>query len=225
VAYGSWELIWSHVHRVLVINLGTVITNLPLLAALRLCHRPWHHPLFFAPLLLLAGPSVAAVFAYLGRAGEDGDASVRMFARVYARLFRPALRIWGPALLVVIAAAVDAVALRGTPAGPPLAPMAAVVAVLAALSGVVALAHPGDIGDVGLKVFVLAPYAVVRHWPLSLMNLALLSTGLLLVNREPLTGLAVLPGCVLFVVWRNCRSMPLSAESVAAADEAVQRAG
>ena len=207
VTYGSWELIWSHVHRVLVINLGVAATNLPLLAALQHYHQPWHHPLLFGLLLLPVGPSVAAVFAYLDQTGEDGQASVRVFAQAYVRLFRTALKIWASALLAVIAAVADAVTLRTTPAGPALVPMAVVIAVLAAVSGILALAHPAAIQGAGFKAFILAPYAVVRHWLLSLMSLGLTAVGLLLVNQAPLLGLAVLPGCVLFVVWRNCRAV------------------
>ncbi|MEU0387320.1 hypothetical protein [Streptomyces chartreusis] len=209
VTYGSWELIWSHVHRVLVINLGVVATNLPLLAALQHYHQPWHHPLLFGLLLLPVGPSVAAVFAYLDQTGEDGQASVRVFAQAYARLFRRALKIWASALLAVIAAVADAVTLSTTPAGPALVPMAVVIAVLAALSGILALAHPAAIQGAGFKAFILAPYAVVRHWLLGLMSLGLTAVGLLLINQAPLLGLAVLPGCVLFVVWRNCHSISL----------------
>ncbi|MFD0514227.1 hypothetical protein ACFQ0Q_35790 [Streptomyces aureus] len=44
VAYGSWELIWSHVHRVLVVNLGVAAANLPLLVALQLSHTPGATP-------------------------------------------------------------------------------------------------------------------------------------------------------------------------------------
>lgn len=57
------------------------------------------------------------------------------------------------------------------------------------------------------QLILLAPYAVVRHGVLALMNLALGTVALVLVNQAPLLGLAVLPGCVLFVVWRNCRVM------------------
>ncbi|MFE9674384.1 hypothetical protein ACFYO5_09710 [Streptomyces sp. NPDC006259] len=209
VSHSSWELVWAHVHRVLVVNLGMATANLPLLAALQVSHQPWRHPLFFAPLLLLTGPSVAAAFAYLDQAGEDGEASVRAFARAYARLFRPALRISGPVLLLVIAAVVDAVVLRTSPAGAALLPMAAITAVLAALSGIVALAHPDATRRAGRKAFILVPYAVLRHWPLALMNLALVTAGLLLINQAPLMGLAVLPGCVLFVLWHNCRFTPI----------------
>ena len=161
IAYSSWELIWSHVHRVLVVNLGIVVTNLPLLAALTVCHRPWHYPLFFGPLLLLAGPSIAAAFAFMNQAGEEGQVTLRVFLRAYARLFRPALRISGVTLLTVVAAVVDAVALRWTAIGPAVVPMAAVVAFLAVLSGTVALAHPVAVDEAGFKALILVPTVAV----------------------------------------------------------------
>ncbi|MFF3503351.1 hypothetical protein [Streptomyces sp. NPDC003247] len=209
VAYGSWELIWSHVHRVLVVNLGMAAANLPLLAALQMSHQPWRHPVVFGPLLLLTLPSLAAAFACLDQAGEDGQASLLAFARSCARLFLPALRVGGPLLLTAVAAVADVVALRGTEAGLALIPMAVVIAVLATLSGVVALTEVAAHGRVGRRIFLLAPLAVVRHRLVSAMNLVLIAVGLLLVNQAPLLGLAVVPGCVLFVVWRNCRSMAL----------------
>ena len=40
VSASSWDLIWSHVHRVLVINLALTVSNLPLLAALAVVAEP-----------------------------------------------------------------------------------------------------------------------------------------------------------------------------------------
>ncbi|MEV0090953.1 hypothetical protein [Streptomyces sp. NPDC050738] len=208
VAHSSWELIWSHVQRILIVNLGVALANLPLLAALQVWHQPWRHPVLFGPLLLLLpGPSVAAAFAFFADTAEDGDARMRRFGRAYRRLYGPALRVSVPFLLVATAAVTDVVVMRTTPVGAALVPMAAVLALLMALSWTVALAHRAQSDDSGMRIFLLAPYAVVRHGLLALMNLVLMAAALLLVNQAPLLGLAVLPGCVLFVVWRNCRFM------------------
>ncbi|MFE4057731.1 hypothetical protein ACFXP3_15780, partial [Streptomyces sp. NPDC059096] len=59
VGYGSWDLIWSFVHRVLVVNLGLAAANLPLLAALYTVHQPWRYPVFFGLLSLGIGPGPA----------------------------------------------------------------------------------------------------------------------------------------------------------------------
>ncbi|MFG3513168.1 hypothetical protein [Streptomyces bobili] len=208
VAYGSWELIWAHVHRVLVVNLGIAVTHLPLLLALQVSHQPWRHPVFFGLLLLvLPGPSLAAAFAYLDAATEDEQAPVRLYFRAYRQLFRRAVLVSAPLVLLVIAAVADVVTMRTTALGAAVAPVAVVVALVAASAWPVALAHVAGGGAVERQLILLAPYAVVRHGVLALMNLALGVVALVLVNQAPLLGLAVLPGCVLFVVWRNCRVM------------------
>ncbi|MFD8687454.1 hypothetical protein [Streptomyces sp. NPDC059651] len=216
VAYGSWELIWAHVHRVLVVNLGIAVTNLPLLAALQATHQPWRHPVFFGLLLLaLPGPSLAAAFAYLGATTGDEQAPVRLFAQAYRRLFRRALLVSAPFGLLAIAAVADAVTLRTSATGAAVVPLAAVVALVAVAAWPVALAQVAGGGSTGRRLFLLAPYAVIRHGLLTLMNLSLGAVALLLVNQAPLLGLAVLPGCVLFVWWRNCRVMAVLSDPVA----------
>ncbi|MGR6968063.1 hypothetical protein ACU639_00225 [Streptomyces cynarae] len=229
VAYGSWELIWSHVHRVLVVNLGIAVTNLPLLAALSLTHQPWRHPVPFALMLLvLPGPSLAAAFAYLGGSSPttEEQASARLYFRAYRQGFRQALLVSAPFALLVIAAVADVVTLRTTAVGAAVVPMAVVVAVVALAAWPVALAHVAGGGEAARRLFLLAPYAAVRHALLALMNLVLGAVALLLVNQAPLMGLAVLPGCVLFVVWRNCQVMLTLGESrTEESDPAVVREG
>jgi hypothetical protein len=214
VAYGSWELIWAHVHRILVVNLAVAVTNLPLLLALQLSHQPWRHPVFFGLLLLvLPGPSVAAAFAYLGATTADEQAPVRLFVQAYRRLFRRAVSVSAPFVLLGVAAVADVVALGTTGLGAAVVPMAVMVALVAGLAWPVALAQVARGESVGRRLFLLAPYAVVRHGVLALINLVLGLVALLLVNQAPLLGLAVLPGCVLFVVGRNCQVMAGSSES------------
>ncbi|MFI6875389.1 hypothetical protein ACIBL6_18310 [Streptomyces sp. NPDC050400] len=233
VAYGSWELIWSHVHRVLVVNLGIAVTNLPLLLALQMSHQPWRHPVFFGVLLLvLPGPSLAAAFAYLGATVATGgstgaaaaagtseeQAPVRVFVAAYRRLFRRAVLVSAPFVLLVIAAVADVVTLRTTALGAAVVPMAVMVAIVATVAWPVALAHVAGGGTAGRRLFLLAPYAALRHPLLTLMNLVLAAVALLLVNQAPLMGLAVLPGCVLFVVGRNCQVMADFTDRGAAVD-------
>ncbi|MFD6274204.1 hypothetical protein ACFWFI_01195 [Streptomyces sp. NPDC060209] len=216
-------MIWAHVHRVLVVNLGVAVTNLPLLAALQVTHQPWRHPVFFGLLLLmLPGPSLAAAFAYLGATTGEEQAPVRLFARAYRQLFRRAVLVSAPFVLLVIAAVVDVVTLRASALGTAVVPMAVVVALVAAAAWPVALTHVAGGGDIGRRLFLLAPYAVLRHGLPALMNLVLGIVVLLLVNQAPLLGLAVLPGCVLFVVWRNCRVMVVLSDRGAASDPVVR---
>lgn len=208
VSQGSWDLIWSHVHRVLVVNLAVAVTSLPLLLALATEPRPLRYPVVFTLLSLGAGPSLAAVFAYLRLTVEDERASVADAFRCYRRLFRPALLTWSPFVLLVAIALTDVAVLRTTAPGPALVPLLAVVALIAASSGIVAMAALPDGRRATVRHTLLAAsYAAVRRWPYALANLALLGAALLIVNQAPLLGLAVVPGCALFVVWRNCRAM------------------
>lgn len=209
VAYGSWDVIWSHVHRVLVVNLGLAVANLPLLAALQATHQPWRHPLVFLLLSMSIGPSLAAAFAYLGREAEDDRAPVADYFRAYRRLFPRAMAMWAPFTLLAGTAAADAVLLRDTTAGLAFVPALAVLALVAGNAGIVAMAHLAGDDSVraGRRAAVAALYALTRRWALAAMNLGLLALAAVLINQGPLMGLAVLPGCVLFVLWRNTAAM------------------
>ncbi|MEU5024452.1 YesL family protein [Streptomyces milbemycinicus] len=207
VGHDSWDLIWSHVHRVLVVNLGMAVTNLPLLLALAAEHQPWRYPVFFGLLSLGAGPSLAAVFAYLRRTADDERAPVADLFRGYRRLFTRALLGWTPFVLLIAVAATDLAALWGSALGSALAPLLSVVILLALSSGVVAMAGLAEDPAVTRRTLLAACYASVRRWPLALLNLGLLGVSLALVNQAPLLGLAVVPGCALFVVWRDCGAM------------------
>ncbi len=205
--HGSWELVWSHVHRVLVVNLGLAVTNAPLLLALDMVHRPWQYPVFFGLLSLGLGPSLAAIFHYLQRTTEDDRAPAAELFRGYQRLFTTALLGWAPWVLLVAVAATDVAVLRKTASGPALVPLLVVVALVATSSGVVTMTALVDSSRISPRTLLTMSYASVRRWWLGLLNLALLGVTLVLVNQAPLLGLAVLPGCTLFVVWRNNRAM------------------
>lgn len=207
VGHDSWDLIWSHVHRVLVVNLGVAVTNLPLLLALAAEHQPWRYPVFFGLLSLFSGPSLAAVFAYLRRTADDERAPVADLFRGYRRLFTRALLGWTPFVLLIAVAFTDLAALWGSALGSALVPLLTVVILLALSSGVVAMAGLADNPTLSRRTLLAACYASVRRWPLTLLNLGLLGVSLALVNQAPLLGLAVVPGCALFVVWRDCGAM------------------
>ncbi|MEU8471933.1 hypothetical protein AB0F30_29220 [Streptomyces sp. NPDC029006] len=205
--HGSWEVVWSHVHRVLVVNLGITVTNAPLLLALGMVHRAWQHPLFFGLLGLGLGPSLAAVFHYLQRTTEDDRVPAADLFRGYQRLFTTALLGWAPWVLLVTVAATDVAVLRRTAFGPALVPLLVVAALVATNSGVVTMTALADSARVSPRTLLTTSYASVRRWWLGLLNLTLLGITVVLVNQAPLLGLAVLPGCTLFVVWRNSRAM------------------
>ncbi|MEU9792496.1 hypothetical protein AB0E27_18045 [Streptomyces sparsogenes] len=207
VGHESWDLIWSHVHRVLVVNLGVAVTNLPLLLALAAEHRPWRYPVFFGLLSLAAGPSLAAAFAYLRATADDARAPVTPLFRCYRRLSTRALLAWTPFALLAAVAATDLATFGTTGPGPLLAPLLIVVTLVALSSGVVAMAALAEDIRLTRHTLLAASYASVRRWPLALLNLALLGVALTIVNQAPLLGLAAVPGCVLFVVWRDCGAM------------------
>ncbi|MFJ5157092.1 hypothetical protein ACIQCF_37300 [Streptomyces sp. NPDC088353] len=220
--HGAWELVWSHVHRVLVVNLGLAVTNAPLLLTLGVVHRPWQYPVFFGLLSLGLGPSLAAAFHYLQRTTGDDRAPVADLLCGYRRLFAPALLGWAPWVLLVAVAATDVAVLRKAAPGPALIPLLAVVTLVAASSGIVTMAAVADDPRIAPHTLLTASYASVRRWRVGLLNLGLLGTTLVLVNQAPLLGLAVMPGCTLFVVWRNSRAM--LAALTPAADPAVSHA-
>jgi hypothetical protein len=221
MSYGSWELIWSHVHQVLVVNAGLAAGCLPLLAALAATHEPWRHPVPFTVLWLCVGPALAGAFGYLERAADEESGSARSaeFVRAYRRLFRRAAALWAPYALLAAVAGTDAVLLRHSALGLAVCPALAVVAVLAALSGVHAMALAATGTGAGRPTaadFLAAPYGVLRRWPAALLDLVLLLAAAALVGRSPLVGLTTLPGCALYVVWRDVRAGRPEAQGTAA---------
>lgn len=212
ISFGSWELLWSHVHQVLVVNAGVATGCLPLLAALAATHQPWRHPVPFTLLWLCVGPALAGAFGYLERAADDGadTAHAVELPRAYRRLFRRAAALWVPYALLAAVSGTDAVLLRHTVVGLAVCPALALVALLSALSGVHAMAlAAGEPQQRRLTVagYLAAPYGLLRRPAPALVNLVLLLAAAALVGRSPLLGLATLPGCALYVVWRNVRAV------------------
>ncbi|WP_052397729.1 hypothetical protein [Streptomyces sp. NRRL F-5123] len=211
LSHGSWELIWSHVHQILVVNAGLAAGCLPLLAALAATREPWRHPVPFTVLWLCVGPALAGAFGYLERAADDEGGSARAveFPRAYRRLFRRAMALWAPYALLAAVSGTDAVLLRHTSVGLAVCPALALVAVVSALSGVhamVSAATGTDDRRLTPADYLAAPYGVLRRPPSALLNLVLLLAAAALVGRSPLLGLTTLPGCALYVVWRNART-------------------
>lgn len=214
-------MIWAHVHQMLVVNLGLAAGCLPLLAALAAWHEPWRHPVPFTLLWLSVGPALAGAFGYLERAADDTADTARAIElpRAYRRLFRRATALWAPYALLAAAGGTDAVLLRHTAVGHAVCPALALVAVLSALSGVHAMAltaaGPED-RPLTPAAYLAAPYGILRRWPLALADFVLLVGAAALVNLAPLLGLATVPGCALYVVWRNVRAahrLPESADT------------
>ncbi|ROO59190.1 putative membrane protein YesL [Micromonospora sp. Llam0] len=207
VGADTWSVIWSLVHRVLVVNLGLAITNLPLLVALAVVAQPWRYPVFFGLLSVSVGPAVAAAFGYLRQAENDDRAPVREYFRAYRRNFAAATRRWAAATALVAVLVTDIVWLHDAGAAAVLVPLLVVTAVVVLATTVLLLALVELAPGLGVRAAVrAAAWSAVRRAPLSLLSLVVLLAALLSVNQAPLLALATLPGCALLVVWVNSRA-------------------
>lgn len=207
VSTDAWETIWSYLHRVLVINLGVAITNLPLFVALAVVERPWQYPMFFGLLALGLGPSLAAAFTYLHGSGDRDRPTVMEFARAYRRVAGRATARWAVTITLLGVLVTDIVALHDSTMGALLVPLLAVTSVLVLAAGLLAVAclalHP----EMGLRrSLATAAYTAVSRWWLSLTSLTVLTAAAVAVNQAPVLGLATLPGCALIVTWANSRA-------------------
>jgi hypothetical protein len=186
----AWDLIWSFINRVLVVNAGLAAASAPLLLALAIVSDPLGYPVFFGLLSLTIGPGLAAAFAYLR---DEGG-----FVDCYRRLARRSLLPWALTLAVVGILVTDIVVLHDSNPGAVLVPLLAVLAVVALSTGLTRLAYP----SVSLRT---AFYATLRRPHLTFLSLAVLAAAAVIVNQVPLAGLATVPGCALWVVLLNSR--------------------
>ncbi|GAB2653837.1 YesL family protein [Kribbella swartbergensis] len=186
----AWDLIWSFVHRVLVVNGGLAVGCAPLLGALAVVAEPLRYPVFFWVLALCVGPALAASFAYLDDQGS--------FFRCYRRVARRALLPWALTVAVLGILVTDIVILHDDRPGAALVPLLVVVAILTLGIGLVRMADT----QVSLRTAV---YATVRRPHLTLLSLVVLAAAIVIVNQVPLAGLATVPGCALWVVLVNAR--------------------
>mgnify|MGYP000044194554 CR=1 FL=1 len=206
VGADTWSTIWSLVHRVLVVNLGLAVANLPLLVALAVVAQPWRYPVFFGLLAVSVGPAVAAAFGYLRQAEDDDRAPVREYVRAYRRNFVAALARWSAATVLVAVLVTDIVWLHDAGTAAVLVPLLVVLTVLVLATTVLLLALVELAPGLGVRAAVrAAAWSAVRRAPLNLLSLVVLLAALLSVNQAPLLALATLPGCALLVVWVNSR--------------------
>jgi hypothetical protein len=186
----AWDLIWSFVHRALVVNGGLAVGCAPLLCALAVVADPMSYPVFFTLLAVLIGPALAASFAYLDDQGT--------FFQCYKRLARRALLSWALTMAVLGVLGADIAVLHDTMPGAALVPLLLVLGILALSTGLTMLASP----DTPLRTAI---YATVRRPHLTLLSLAVLAVAIVIVNQVPLAGLATVPACALWVVLVNTR--------------------
>ncbi|GAB3921134.1 hypothetical protein GCM10029976_007760 [Kribbella albertanoniae] len=188
-----WETLWSFAHRVLAVNLLLALAGAPLMLALSLVANPWQYPIFFGLLALPLAPAVAAAFGYY--ADDDPRPPLtKLFRLMRSRARRSLLiAVVAGSLIGVLVVDIKMLATSLPAAVPPLV----VLLLLVAVTALNALA--------GAPVR-LAIYSGVRGWGLSLLSLGVLAVALVIVSQAPLVGLAIVPGCALWVVQTNSQA-------------------
>ncbi|TWD82218.1 hypothetical protein FB561_3346 [Kribbella amoyensis] len=202
VGADAWDLVWSFLHRTMVVNLGLAVGGVPLFLALATVAEPWRYPVFFGVLTLPLGPSLAAAFAYL--AGEDP--SLRVLTRAYRAPAVRALLLWSGVVGLLGVLLADIHVLYDAMPGAAVVPLLAVLAVLVLAAGLAALVLVATKPELPIRTILrVAVYAAVRTWPLSLLSLVVLAVAAVIVNQVPLAGLATVPGCAVWVLLTNAR--------------------
>jgi hypothetical protein len=200
----AWDLIWSFVHRALLVNAVLALAGSPLMLALAAVADPWHYPVFFAVLALPLGPAVTAAFGYL--AYDDPRPPLRILVHVLRRTWRRALLTSALALGLVGVLVTDIRILGTAMPGALLIPMLALLSFLvvaATLTSLVLLATTDDLRYAA--VLRAGLYATARAWPLAVLSLVVLAVAVVIVSQVPLAGLATAPACALWVVLTNSK--------------------
>lgn len=200
----AWELIWSFVHRTLVVNLGLAVAGLPLMLALSLVAEPWDYPQFFGLLALPLGPAVAAAFGYL--ANDDARPPLKVLVSEWRLSARRSLLVSVVVLALAGVLLTDLHVLVTHQQAVVLVPLLATLLFLVLSAALLALMLTAT--NVTLShgaMLRAAVYGTVRMVPLSLLSLAVLAGALVIVSQVPLAGLVTVPGCALWVVFTNSR--------------------
>ncbi|WP_112238764.1 hypothetical protein [Kribbella monticola] len=198
----AWELLWSFAHRVLAVNLVLAVAGLPLMLALGAVDAPLRYPLFFGLLALPLGPAAAGAFAYF--ALDDPRPPVSALLRLVLSFSRRALAVTSITAGLTGVLLSDLKMLNGRLPGAAVVPLLVVLLVLVLTTSLTALVLVAARPDLRLGALLrLAVYTGVRGWPLSLLSLGVLALALVIVSQVPLAGLAVVPGCALWVVATN----------------------
>lgn len=204
VGVDAWELIWSFVHRALLVNVVLAVAGSPLMLALATVPDPYHFPLFFAVLALPLGPALSAAFGYL--AYDDSRPSIAVLVGVLTRTWRRALLTSVLAFGLVGVLLTDVRVLGAALPGALLVPMLALLTLLVSASALTILVLLATSGPLPYGALLRAGvYATVRLWPLALLSLVVLAVAAVIVTQVPLAGLATAPACALWVTLTNAR--------------------
>ncbi|WP_155372930.1 DUF624 domain-containing protein [Catellatospora vulcania] len=198
-----YDTVFGTVYAGLKINLCLVAACLPLLAALTVGGSPLQAWPFYTALSALCGPAVAAAFAAF-RQLSDGEHGVsRAFWAAYRTSFGRALAVAGAASAAVIVLAADFQLALGGPFGA-VTPMLALLIALVVVTATALLAVDARLSR---RALLGCAYLSIRHWYLSLANLAILGVLAAAIVAKPAIGLFLLPAPALYAVWANTRHL------------------
>ncbi|MBV1852909.1 DUF624 domain-containing protein [Catellatospora tritici] len=198
-----YDTVFNTVYAGLKLNLCLVAACLPLLAALSVSGDPLAAWPFFTALAALCGPAATAAFAAFEGLAEGEHRVGRAFWIAYRTSFRRSLGAAAVAAALVIVLAADFQLALGGPFGATTPMLALLIALVVATT--TAFLATGARWRV--KTLLTCAYLSIRHWILSLANLAILSVLAAAVVTKPALGLFLLPAPALYVVWANTRHL------------------
>jgi uncharacterized membrane protein YesL len=190
----------------LATNLLLVAGGLPLVVVALTTDvtRSWPLSALAAP---LCAPGLCAAFAVVAAYTADRSTAVfTVYLRAWRAVARRAIPLGAASTAVLVVLGVDARVAWGRPIGAvaiPLLVTGMVLTVVTALLALVVLAErPGARLRDTLRVSL---YLAVRHWPLTLLSLAVLALLLTLFTARPAIALGLAATPLLYVVWANSR--------------------
>lgn len=208
LSYTTFESIFDAAYRCLAIGFLVALANTPILLFVQLVIAPlasW--PLLFL-LSLTLGPSLAAGFWSFTQCQLTGDSKpVRFFFSGYRQTWRRALAIWALTVALLLFLFVDVLAVWGTQFAALLGPVFAVLALLGISTSIVSLAaisQPGH-GLTVLATIKISAFLAVRKFPLTLVTLILLTAWVFISLAQPIIGLFLVSGFILYAIWSNSR--------------------
>ncbi len=203
VSNETFETVFGIVHTMLVVNLGLVVANLPLLVFMFAVPDS----LTFWPTLLLLSltlaPSLTGAFGtFRTMRDPDRTAPLLAFWRAYRRnLLRSS--ILGVGTGVIIASLLlDAMLVRQTPVAALVLPTVVILALVVLATAITALAGFALFDDVPARAIVRASvHLAVARWYFSLLSLVLVGSIAAIVVAQPVLGPFLAPGVLLYAAW------------------------
>jgi uncharacterized membrane protein YesL len=206
VSQRTFDAVFGYVYTGLAVNLGLVVANAPLAAALVLVRDPlasWPFLLLLSPTL---APALAAAFAAFGALADGSTSPFAAFWRGWTRTFRSAGIVGLALATLTIVVALDLVWLAGSAYGALLAPILVMVLVVALATGLTVLVAVAEQVNASLAAVVRASlFLAVRGAPLSALSLAALVTAGAAVLAQPVLGALLAVSPLLYLAYTNTR--------------------